>query len=489
MRKIIYILSLCFWGSLFPACSGFLEEYSQDLTYIRTVDDLNELLVGGGYFSSASDVLPMLHVMDDDTEYERKATTVGYWGFHYWLANPFVSGAGVEQKDGIWSSFYKYLAVINVILNKADDFTSEGDAYRKVKGESYFLRGMDYFYLVNLYAKPYKAETAANEPGVPLKLTEYVEDKHYERATVAEVYASVVSDLENAITYLNGTRQITKRRANVDAARAMLGRVYLYMGGEENWKKCNALCDSVLQSGRYELYDIKEHTPKKDFIFLDSPETIFTQGKNSARRTIFMGQPSVAAYTLSQDLLGNYDANVDLRYSHWFNSVKNVGWVWLKYSVLTASPASEVSSEFLLRLPEVYLNKAEALIMLGRTEEAIDVLRTLREKRLAAGTTDVIPTSQEDLVQFVRLERRLELCGEGHRWFDLRRYAVHPTFPEEKEIVHESVKNGSKIGYYRLAPYSENSNNWVWPIPEDAVIFNDGALVANERDGAPLVEY
>ena len=121
MRKIIYILSLCVWGSLFPACSGFLEEYSQDLTYIRTVDDLNELLVGGGYFSSASDVLPMLHVMDDDTEYERKATTVGYWGFHYWLANPFVSGAGVEQKDGIWSSFYKYLAVINVILNKADD--------------------------------------------------------------------------------------------------------------------------------------------------------------------------------------------------------------------------------------------------------------------------------------------------------------------------------------------------------------------------------
>ena len=351
-----------------------------------------------------------------------------------------------------------------------------------MKGESYFLRGMDYFYLVNLYAKPYKAETAANEPGVPLKLTEYVEDKHYERATVAEVYASVVSDLENAITYLNGTRQITKRRANVDAARAMLGRVYLYMGGEENWKKCNALCDSILQSGRYELYDIKEHTPKKDFIFLDSPETIFTQGKNSARRTIFMGQPSVAAYTLSQDLLGSYDANVDLRYSHWFNSVKNVGWVWLKYSVLTASPASEVSSEFLLRLPEVYLNKAEALIMLGRTEEAIDVLRTLREKRLAAGTTDVIPTSQEDLVQFVRLERRLELCGEGHRWFDLRRYAVHPTFPEEKEIVHESVKNGSKIGYYRLAPYSENSNNWVWPIPEDAVIFNDGALVANERD-------
>ena len=161
----------------------------------------------------------------------------------------------------------------------------------------------------------------------------------------------------------------------------------------------------------------------------------------------------------------------------------------MKYSPLTPVVSTMVSSEFLLRLPEVYLNKAEALIMLGRTEEAVEVLRALREKRLVEGTMDVIPSNQKDLVDFVRLERRLELCGEGHRWFDLRRYAIHPTFPEEKEIIHEYVNQSARIGYYRLAPYSENSGNWVWPIPEYAITFNDGTLVANERDGAPLVEY
>ena len=66
MRKMIYVLWLCCLGGLFSACSGFLEEYSQDLTYIQTVDDLNELLVGSGYISNTSDFLPMLHVMDDD---------------------------------------------------------------------------------------------------------------------------------------------------------------------------------------------------------------------------------------------------------------------------------------------------------------------------------------------------------------------------------------------------------------------------------------
>ena len=489
MRKIIYILLFCCFWEFLSACSGFLEEYSQDLTYIRTVDDLNELLVGGGYFSNTSDMLPMLHVMDDDTEFVRKSTNVGYWGFHYWFTNPFVSTSGVEQKDNVWSSFYKYLAVINVVMDKADDFVSEGDRYRRVKGETYFLRGMDYFYLVNLYAKPYHATTAANELGVPLKLTEYVEDKHYERATLEEVYASIVSDLKNAIVHLKGTTQTTKRRANVDAARAMLSRVYLYMAGEENWEKCNALCDSILKSERYELRDINEHVKNQNFIFLDSPETIFTQGKNSARRSLFLGQTMVASYTLSQDLLGQYDASIDLRYSRWFNKVNNVGWIWLKYATLSANASAEVSSEFLLRLSEVYLNKAEALIMLGRTEEAIVVLRELRKNRLVTGATDVIPTSQEELVHFVRLERRLELCGEGHRWFDLRRYAVHPTFPEEKEIVHEYVNNTSRVGYYRLAPYSENNGNWVWPIPEYAITFNDGMLVNNEREGVPLVEY
>ena len=66
---------------------------------------------------------------------------------------------------------------------------------------------------------------------------------------------------------------------------------------------------------------------------------------------------------------------------------------------------------------------------------------------------DVIPTSQEDLVRFVRLERRLELCG-GRDIVGLICGVMlfTPTFPEEKEIVHESVKNGTKVGYYRACP-------------------------------------
>lgn len=60
----------------------------------------------------------------------------------------------------------------------------------------------------------------------------------------------------------------------------------------------------------------------------------------------------------------------------------------------------------------------------------------------------------EDLVNLIRDERRRELCFEGHRWFDLRRYAVNPKYPlTDYKIIHgvyaEKPESGqaAQIGY------------------------------------------
>src|SRR5699024_11034563 len=104
----------------------------------------------------------------------------------------------------------------------------------------------------------------------------------------------------------------------------------------------------------------------------------------------------------------------------------------------TTSSLTTASSEFLLRLPEVLLNKAEALAILGRDVEAMAVLEELRVKRIvAAEYKELDARSGKKLIELIRDERRRELCGEGHRWFDLRRYAVHPKYPSTKEIVHD----------------------------------------------------
>lgn len=73
------------------------------------------------------------------------------------------------------------------------------------------------------------------------------------------------------------------------------------------------------------------------------------------------------------------------------------------------------------RLSEIYLNYAEAEAELGQTGAALTWLNKIRER---AGMPDVNSPGGDDLVQKIRQERRIELCFEGHRFFDLRRWGI-----------------------------------------------------------------
>ena len=72
--------------------------------------------------------------------------------------------------------------------------------------------------------------------------------------------------------------------------------------------------------------------------------------------------------------------------------------------------------------------------MQGKDAEASATLARLQQRRIA----DYAPTplTGAALVEEIRAERRREFCFEGQRWFDLRRYAVNATRPQQKSIVH-----------------------------------------------------
>jgi hypothetical protein len=73
------------------------------------------------------------------------------------------------------------------------------------------------------------------------------------------------------------------------------------------------------------------------------------------------------------------------------------------------------------RLSEIYLNYAEAEAALGHTSTALTWLNKIRQR---AGMPDITSSGGDDLIQKVRQERRVELCFEGHRFFDLRRWGI-----------------------------------------------------------------
>ena len=75
-----------------------------------------------------------------------------------------------------------------------------------------------------MYGKPYKAATASVDPAVPLKLTEYIEDKKYIRNSVQEVYEQVLDDLNEAEKSLSEVAPKSIYRANLTAVYLLQSR-------------------------------------------------------------------------------------------------------------------------------------------------------------------------------------------------------------------------------------------------------------------------
>ena len=152
-----------------------------------------------------------------------------------------------------------------------------------------------------------------------------------------------------------------------------------------------------------------------------------------------------------------------------------------------------LSDQTTIRLPELYLTKAEALAILGREAEAIATLQELRKKRFAPENLTDIGLNNEALVNFIRDERRRELCFEQHRWFDLRRYGVNSKFPYGKFIRHRSYAYNSSgryiQGYYELKPYTQDQAAYVLPIPDREIEFSHGAITNESRPERPLQQY
>lgn len=78
------------------------------------------------------------------------------------------------------------------------------------------------------------------------------------------------------------------------------------------------------------------------------------------------------------------------------------------------------------RLAEVYLNLAEANCELGKLDDAIAALNVVRTRAGQPAITDVpgFEKTQDFLMSRIRNERRVELCFEGHRFFDQRRWKI-----------------------------------------------------------------
>lgn len=505
----IFIYPSAFFLCLMSAACNFLEEYSQDTDYVRTWKDLDELLIGGcylpveesAYLAYTTNVCSWIHLLGDEVQESQSGYTTLYaegdnranaFGYFTWQQRVGINETETDffAENTSWTKIYYCINVANNIISSVENVPCNSDTERqgvhKVKGEAHFLRAFYYFWLANLYGKPYDPKTATTDLCVPLKVSDVVEDRKFSRQTVAEVYTQVLSDLDIAERELGlyTTPKVSIYRADSTACHLLQSRVYLYM---QQWEK------AALYAGKV----MKEHamlanlnTASGKFSVKDNPENLFSMGGSDVHNLFnYVCQ----SFSVSKELYDSYTSS-DLRKSQWYwRKGDFIGPVrtttnptYFSYDVSESDyytrayaekrRLEEVSGQFLLRSAEAYLNYAEAEAYLGHDVEAQNALNTLRANRLS-GTSTVVSTGNE-LISAIRRERRLELALEGHRWFDLRRYTVCAVQPESHAITHEwtfysehSSTNVVKRNRYKLEAYDDA---YTLPIPQEVIDFNTG---------------
>lgn len=488
---------------LFVSCDKFLEDYSQDLVMPKTIQDLDEILLGEGYLPRKEvselkygGLTWFLLMIDDDsnTVMERVASRgtfdmdSWYYGHFAWQFEPGRSYNGRDLRDDsdTWNELYRRINALNIILSEIDNISIDVEKDIKtswrVQAEAYFLRAQFYLTLVNLYADMYTPQHGATTLGVPLKLTHYVEhdkdkESQFERTPVASVYNQIVLDLEQAVDYFTKSEPQPQRshRASKSAAILLLSRVHLYM---QNWEQAASWGQQAI-AGTGILQNYKNILAGQPAIDSDNPELIFAQGPLNTQN-VFTARGG--DFCVSSDLYNSYDDN-DYRKSIYFEKVSATDSVALSRKFRKGIHISSVSDLFLLRKSEAYLNTIEALAMqnkLGEAQQLLDQFRSSRMLEIPASYPD-----QQTLVQGIHAERRKELCFEGHRWFDLRRYSKLEKFSFDKEIVHVySVYNWDdknkpiKSEYFKL---NKGDLAYTLPIPK-AVIDFDRGMPNNPRE-------
>lgn len=528
--KKIYTKILCFFVACsFVACDDFLSEYSQDMVIAKTVDHLDEVLLGSVYVPSFSVYNPagttacgFFNILDDDINtaegsdgaikqvpYNTYTGTDANYGYFAWQPEVGLKfDRNKNDDDATWNDLYRRINYVNIILDEIVDMPHETETdeatYYRVQGEAHFLRAQFYFILANLYGKPYHASDCDKNLAVPLKLTPFVEhdpfkDTQFQRATVQEIYQVILADLLLSVEYLTMSPQKPANRfhrASAESANLLLSRVLLHM---QEWKLAEAAASEVIKSKNLSLAGLSLLEDNVDFLTMTNPEVIFSQGQNNLPQGEEDGWAPMSgyggSYCVSSDLANMYDQENDKRYACFFGITPSGTQAGVcdslalhnKFDARRNSKA-RYSDVFGMRLSEAYLNKMEACAMQGNENTANDLLKELRENRIENYVHQNY--SGAELIKQIRDERRKELCFEGHRWFDLRRYSVNDKYPFSKPIVHVmNVVNGkgvqTKTETFVLNP---NDLSYTFAIPTKVLEFDKVAMENNKREKRPCLE-
>ncbi|SFU41893.1 Starch-binding associating with outer membrane [Pustulibacterium marinum] len=381
-----------------------------------------------------------------------------------------------SRVNALWASVYNAISKANLVLEKTPEVTENITEERKdqILGEAYFLRAYHYFVLVKNFGDVplYINFVSSADPA----------DTRLPRSSKEEVYAQIVSDLNNALTRLPDTygsdASVNKARATKGAANALLAKVYAQMPTPDYTAvlaHANAVINSPagysLLSNYDELFDGNHYNNAESII-----EIQYLGGNEGNWGPQMHLPPSVSGdnwrkfTTPSHDLVDAFDSEGDNIRKNATILFENVSWVdeyWgnatnssVPFAYKWRNAGSWASSDdiYLLRLADIILMKAEAQNELGQTADAATTVNLVRNRAGLANLNSDATASQSAMRMAILKERRLELAQEGHRWSDLVRFGMAQEVMNSVDDI--DLSTGQSVNY------AVDEHDLLMPIPQ-----------------------
>lgn len=465
MKRMKIVLAVCV-AVMMTGCNDFLDIKPKGEKIPKTVTDF-ETLLNDESVQKISDTYPAY--LTDDVylpDVAQGTATPGLNSVDQSIRNLYLFKKevfGEAQDDGFWFASYNRIYYYNTVIDNimGAEGTNEQQK-RSIQAEAMISRALEYLYLVNGYAKHYDMRTAETDPGVPLILDEDIAKKNLVRASVKDIYAQILSDLQNALPNLPVQAKGNAFRTSKAAGYGVLAKTYLYMG---NYAEALKAANEVLKINN-SLLDLKKYAVVKPQSSIG--RTNVPQDIENPENIYIKFAPYV--YGLSSKVFGSDelislfsedDMRLQVYFTKNFRNIPTDKYVWAPY----------LRANLAVSTPEIYLIAAECEARVGDVGRAMALVNKLRDNRIKNNTA-LTATDKDDALKKVLEERRRELAMSGMvRYIDLKRLNQEVRFAK-------SVTHITGDGTFRLEP---NSPLYVLPIPAKVMRFNSKTIQQNER--------
>lgn len=346
--------------------------------------------------------------------------------------------------------------------------------YNQVKGEALCIRAWAHFNLVQLYAKRYAAGGNNTQDGIPYRLTAVTEEQA--RNSVEEVYQLINADLDEACKLLVGINPGYHHYSEM-VAWGLKARVAMAKQDYTNAATYAAKAIQLAEANGGALMQGDQLMCGFSDICSDTKEAMYAARTPDDKTVYFYSFYAYMSWNFNATAIrqgvkcinaDTYDtmSETDLRRA-WFDPTGEMDvpaktYVKQPYQnrkFTARSSADAVGDVAFMRLAEMYLTEAEALARAGQTAQAQEVFTKFQVTRDPSYVSK--GNAGDALAEEIMNSRRVELWGEGFRFYDLKRLNLP---------IHRG-RNFVQT-FCTFIDKEAGADGWVWEIPKNETDFN-----------------